>query len=64
MSNDGQSALSSKAGSAEIPSGTKGLMEEAKKYKSAEEFVMQMKSSHRPPDINTGSRIDDMTNSY
>jgi len=35
----GQSALSSKAGSVEIPSGTKGLMEEAKKYKSADEFV-------------------------
>jgi len=39
MSNDGQSALSIKAGSAEIPSGTKGLMEEAKKYKSADEFM-------------------------
>lgn len=37
------------------------LRQEAKKYKSAEEFVSVMRSKHRPPDIEGGSPLHDLT---
>ncbi|KKL46583.1 hypothetical protein LCGC14_2344110, partial [marine sediment metagenome] len=40
------------------------LAEEARKYESAEEFVDSRRNIHRPPSIESGSRLDDLTNSY
>lgn len=40
------------------------LHTEARKYKSAEEFIASRKSVHRPPDTTNWSRLDDLTNSY
>ena len=40
------------------------LYDEAKKYKSADEWLDNKKSLHRPPDIDNWSRLDDLTNSY
>lgn len=37
------------------------LLSEAKKYKSAEEFVNVMRTKHRPPDIEGGSPLHDLT---
>lgn len=36
------------------------LIEEARKYKSAEEFVIVMKIKHRPPDSEGGSPLNDL----
>jgi len=40
------------------------LLEEAKKYKSAEEFVNIIKAKHRPPDAKGGSPLSDLTGTF
>ena len=40
------------------------LINEAKKYKTADEFVNSRKSIHRPPDITNWSRLDNLSDSY
>jgi len=40
------------------------LIEEAKKYDSAEEFVQRINNIHRPPDADYGASLDDVTEMF
>jgi hypothetical protein len=42
----------------------KTLIEEARKYKTMEDWMDSKKSLHRPPDMENGSRLDNLTPSY
>ena len=54
----------SKAGTMDIGKAPEALVQEAKKYKSVEDWMASKQSLHRPPDIENGSRLDNLTPSY
>ena len=43
---------------------SKELIEEAKKYKTAEEFITEKGNIHRPPEIESANTLDNLSNVY